>query len=67
MKLLGSGFSLPPPPPPEGVLPTMAYIGRFRLKGVSFTGVRHMKGCGIHELKCDKRIVVVVRKRTQKG
>ena len=67
MKPSWEAFFFPPPPPRRGVLPTMAYIGRFRLKGVPFSGARHMKGCGIHELKYDKRIVVVVCKRTEKA
>ena len=29
---------------PDVVLPTMAYTGRFRLKGVPFSGFRYMKG-----------------------
>ena len=31
-----------------GVLPMMAYTGRFRPKGVSFSGLGYMKECGIH-------------------
>ena len=31
-----------------GVLPTMAFSGRLRPKGVSFSGLGYMKECGIH-------------------
>ena len=57
----------PPPPRPHlplprkanlnsnldswGILPMMAYMGRFRPKGVSFSGFRYMKGQGFHQLK----------------
>ena len=37
-------LNLSPPPPPPGVLPIMAYTGRLRPKGVSFSGFRYMKG-----------------------
>ena len=31
-----------------GVLPMMAFSGRLRPKGVSFSGLGYMKECGIH-------------------
>ena len=31
-----------------GVVPTMAFLGRLRPKGVSFSGLGYMKECGIH-------------------
>ena len=36
---------------PRGILPMMAYAGRLRPKGVSFSGFRYMKGQGFHQLK----------------
>ena len=34
-----------------GVLPIMAFTGRLRPKGVSFSGFRYMKGKGFHKLR----------------
>ena len=38
----------------RGVLPTMAYTGRLRPKGVPFPGFRYMKGKGFYSLKYTK-------------
>ena len=37
-----------------GVLPIMAYTGRFRPKGVPCSGFRYVKGYGFHYLKYKK-------------
>ena len=42
------GVCRPPPPP---ILPIMAYTGRVRPKGVSFSGFRFKEGRGFHWLK----------------
>ena len=36
---------------PGGALPTMAYTGRLRPKGVPFSRFRYMKGYGFHDSK----------------
>ena len=40
--------------PGGGVLPIMAYTGRFRPKGVPFSGFSYMKGLGFYSLKYTK-------------
>ena len=43
--------TLPTPAWGGAVLPMMAYTGRLRQKGASFSGFRYMKGWGFHLLK----------------